>query len=188
MNTLAIDPGTRKSAYVEIDDLLKPIRWGWDENDEVQSVIARFLAQSKGGELVIEDVQMHSGMPMGKDTIETIRWSGRFDYYVDAHFIQRSTVKAHICGTVKAKDSNVRQAVIDRYGGQETAIGGKRCAECGGKGWFGVGRPQCLVCVGTGKETPEGILYDFSKAGMGSHGWSALALALAHACGTEGDR
>jgi len=32
----------------------------------------------------------------------------------------------HICGSARAKDQNIRQALIDRYGGKETAIGKKQ--------------------------------------------------------------
>ncbi len=178
-NTLAIDPGSEKSAWVVVDDLLTPVRWAWEDN---RDLLDRFggsfwFFEGKYVELVIEDIS-HMGMAVGKDVFETLKWIGRFDFREQAKLITRKEVKLHICGSVRAKDSNVRQAVIDRYGGDRVAIGGKRCAECGGKGWRGRGRPQCLACAGTGKETPEGVLCDFSRAGMGSHGWSALALAL----------
>jgi hypothetical protein len=38
----------------------------------------------------------------------------------------RATVKAHLCRSAKAKDSNVRQALIDLFGGKENAIGTKK--------------------------------------------------------------
>jgi hypothetical protein len=37
----------------------------------------------------------------------------------------RRDVKMHICGQMKAKDSNIRAALIDRFGGKERAIGRK---------------------------------------------------------------
>jgi hypothetical protein len=34
-------------------------------------------------------------------------------------------VKMHLCGTTKAKDSNIRQAIVDKFGGiQATKKGG----------------------------------------------------------------
>jgi hypothetical protein len=37
----------------------------------------------------------------------------------------RRAVKVAICGDSRAKDPNIRQALIDRYGGKERAIGNK---------------------------------------------------------------
>ena len=43
------------------------------------------------------------------------------------HKVYRTQVKLHICGTARAKDSNVRQALMDRYGStRELAIGKKK--------------------------------------------------------------
>jgi hypothetical protein len=79
-----------------------------------------------------------------------------------------------------AKDKDVRQAVIDHYGGDAKAIGGKKCGTCKGKGWVGRGRPKCEDCGeftgifdGTGYETPPGPLH-----GVSGHAWSALAVGL----------
>ncbi len=197
--TLAIDPGTKKSAWVVIDELLRPVAWAWEENERVASrmyggdrdpyywaMVGLSMAwKDVPVDLVIEDVT-NMGMAVGKDVFETVRWSGRFDYRQTARFISRPEVKLHICGSPRAKDPNVKQAIIDRYGGQEVAIGGVKCPKCKGKGWYGAGRPACVACAdpysaprkATGWQTPPGILYEFSKAGMGTHGWSALGVAL----------
>ncbi len=201
---VAIDPGPTKSAWVVIDDLLKPIKWGWDLNHLVQDEVdRRAIEHTFGGdrdELVIEDITSY-GMPVGRDVFETAKWSGRFDSDRQARFIARKDVKLHVCGVTNAKPGAIKQAVIDRYGGQEQAIGGKKCFGCKGQGdvrregtrgrkAISAERRPCPDCsntdegFGTGYETPPGILYKFSKSGMGAHGWDALALALT-AAGTE---
>ena len=72
------------------------------------------------------------GMPVGAEVFETVFWIGRF---YERHEneggrvarVFRKDVKMHLCGQTKAKDSNIRQALIDRYGpGKEKAIGLKK--------------------------------------------------------------
>lgn len=57
------------------------------------------------------------GMTVGKDVFQTCLEVGRL---VDApkrlRLIPRRLVKMHLCGTMRAKDPNVRQALIDKLG------------------------------------------------------------------------
>jgi hypothetical protein len=39
--------------------------------------------------------------------------------------VTRRQVKLHLCGSMKAKDANIRQAILDRFGGS-AAIGLKK--------------------------------------------------------------
>ena len=67
-------------------------------------------------------------MAVGAEVLETVFWSGRFAEAVDPTPVQRlgrKAVKVALCGDARAKDPNVRQALIDRYGGKERAIGTK---------------------------------------------------------------
>jgi hypothetical protein len=43
-----------------------------------------------------------------------------------AERVYRRDVKLHICGSQRAKDANIRQALIDCYGGKVEAIGKKK--------------------------------------------------------------
>jgi hypothetical protein len=54
-------------------------------------------------------------------------WVGRFIEMsvADAALMPRKDVKLHLCGQTRAKDSNIRAALIDRFGGKEKAIGKK---------------------------------------------------------------
>jgi hypothetical protein len=58
---------------------------------------------------------------------ETCYWTGRFAeaYGFGTARITRGEVKMHLCHTMKAKDTNVRQAILDRFGGKDRAIGTK---------------------------------------------------------------
>src|SRR5690606_27297734 len=66
------------------------------------------------------------GMPVGREVVETVLWTGRFVERwspYDATKVYRREVKTHLCGSMKAKDPNVWQAIIDRFGpGKEIAV------------------------------------------------------------------
>lgn len=58
------------------------------------------------------------GMPVGRETFETCVWIGRFiERAKQPHrLVYRKDVKLHLCNSPRAKDGNVRQAIIDRFG------------------------------------------------------------------------
>jgi len=196
---LAIDPGTTHSGWCLLEDS-KPVKWGWDDNIDIVNTLGadkgvRCPSGSHidfGGDyehIAIEDIA-HYGMPVGKDVFETVRWTGRFEQasFVDVTYIKRPDVKLYLCGSPRANDSTVRQAIIDRFGGDEVAIGGKKCKTCKGKGWVGRGRPICTDCEkqvhqingedverGSGYQSAPGILH-----GISGHVWSALAVGLTY--------
>ncbi len=63
------------------------------------------------------------GMPVGKEVFETVLWIGRFIEAVHPHpvaLVYRKDVKMHLCGTTRAKDPNIRQALLDRFGKEAT--------------------------------------------------------------------
>lgn len=114
---LAIDPGTTESAIV-----------GWDgevirdavilPNDGVLNYLEGHGSWVK--KLVIEEIASY-GMPVGKTTFETVWWAGRFaqvwhSWGGNFEMVPRLPVKMHLCKSAKAKDSNIWQALIDRFG------------------------------------------------------------------------
>lgn len=120
--TLAIDPGTTESGWVLLGADGVPLEFGKTANEE----LLEDVIHSRAGELVIEMVASY-GMPVGAEVFETCVWIGRF---LQAHggrgrLIYRRDVKLHMCGVTRAKDGNIRQAVIDRFGGKDKAIGKK---------------------------------------------------------------
>lgn len=120
---LAIDPGTTESGWVVLRDGV-PVRFGKDPNHHV---LGRCEGMGGGVTLAVEMVASY-GMPVGAEVFETCVWAGRFIQAAagdEAIRVYRKDVKLHLCGVTRAKDGNVRQALIDRFGGKDKAIGKK---------------------------------------------------------------
>ena len=124
MTVLAIDPGPKHSAYV---------LWGTHgieahgklPNDD----LLRILGVSLEFDTVVLEQVASYGMAVGAEVFETVFWTGRFFEAVTERCmpmrVVRQAVKLHLCHDTRAKDSNIRQALIDRFGGKEKAIGRK---------------------------------------------------------------
>jgi hypothetical protein len=122
---LAIDPGCDESAYVIYRDG-KVLDHG-----KVQNGDALYVIRSSGAvDVVIERIASY-GMAVGAEVFETCVWSGRFMQAaisggLPVTRLYRRDVKLYLCQSPRAKDANVRQALIDRYGGKAAAIGTKK--------------------------------------------------------------
>lgn len=122
MRILAIDPGTTESGIVLYDNSWIGAEIGFAlvcPNDEVLHLIQsdRYAEQ-----LAIEMVASF-GMPVGEEVFQTVLWTGRFQQrWMDTHagkpvrLVKRMEVKMHLCHSPKAKDGNVRQALVDKLG------------------------------------------------------------------------
>lgn len=115
----AIDPGPKNSAWCTYDVEKSPpaISAGILPNDEMKMLIALM-----GGETLILEMVACYGMPVGAEVFETCVWIGRF---LEAHqgpfrLVYRKDVKIHLCGTMRAKDSSIRQRLIDLFGSPGT--------------------------------------------------------------------
>lgn len=113
MKVLALDPGDTYTGYCFIDrETLRPIRFGKEPNH-----IVLLLVQLEAYDfLVIERVASY-GMAVGKHVFETCEWVGRFSQASTAPvgYIYRQNEKLHICHDSRAKDANIRRALIDRF-------------------------------------------------------------------------
>ncbi len=153
---LAIDPGTTQSAWILYGE---------------GHILGFGKLLNKAMLLVVEECQATRmaiempacyGMTVGKSVFETCRWVGIFQHAFGlskTHIVYRKAqnkeegiegVCMHLCHNNRAKDGNVRQAILDRY--PETG-GGKT--------------PQ----IGT--KAQPGPLY-----GVSGDVWSALAVAI----------
>lgn len=119
MRILAIDPGPTESAFV-IWDGERILDKGKVENYELLHDIEKGEAYiSQASCCIIEKVASY-GMAVGESVFQTVFWSGRFcQAWGSRGFFDRITrgeVKMHLCHSMKAKDSNIRAALIDRFG------------------------------------------------------------------------
>jgi hypothetical protein len=130
--SIAIDPGPEESAYVVYDGA-RPLRFAKVDNAALLDVLREEANQDRSQlpSMVIEQVAA-MGMAVGAEVFETVFWSGRFAeawtfYGGQWDRVKRHEVKMHLCGNMRAKDANIRQALIDRYGpGKDAAIGNKK--------------------------------------------------------------
>jgi hypothetical protein len=144
---LAIDPGTTSSGWALLDDGHLQCS-GVVSNAEMLLMVAESTS-----DIAIEMIASY-GMAVGREVFETCIWIGRFIQAArnpDAvRLVYRRDVKLHLCGSPKAKDANIRQALLDMF---PRTGGGKT--------------PQ----IGT--KSQPGPLY-----GVSSHAWAALAVAV----------
>lgn len=145
---LAIDPGNERSGYCVMGGKTV-LDSGVLDNHDMLEMIHLY----RNDDLAIEMIASY-GMPVGREVFETCVWIGRFLQYHnrpdEARLVYRKDVKLHLCGNTRAKDGNIRQAIIDLF----PATGGGKT-------------PQ----IGTRKQ--PGPLH-----GVSSHAWAALGVAL----------
>ena len=127
---LAIDPGPTESAYVIYDGRCVRDHKKVD-NTTLLARLDGFAA--KDSEILVIEQIASFGMAVGAEVFETCVWTGRFIHawagigLIAWDRIKRHEVKSELCNTQRAKDANIRQALIDRFGpGKEKAIGTKR--------------------------------------------------------------
>ncbi len=128
---LAIDPGPAESAFVLYGDRAIETHGKWP--NERLLVSLRNIRSELGSPfgmadvLVIEKIASY-GMPVGEEVFSTCVWSGRFAeaWGMATEWVTRGQVKMHLCQSMRAKDGNVRQALIDLFGGE--AARGRRAS------------------------------------------------------------
>ena len=135
---LAIDPGTTHSALVLYDAAVGLCAHYRTGNDWILSYLRQYDA-APNDVLVIERVASY-GMPVGDEVFETVRYAGRFEQEwvrrgLPCYRITRADVKITICGQSRAKDGNVRQELINRFGGPQATKKGGPLYKVAGDSW-----------------------------------------------------
>jgi hypothetical protein len=113
---LALDPGTTETAFVlyQAGPIHPILEHDKVPNAEVLELLPRF-SRLPGVTLAVEMIASY-GMPVGREVFETCVWIGRFvqAWQPGAHeFVYRRDVKMYLCGSNRAKDGNIRQALLD---------------------------------------------------------------------------
>jgi hypothetical protein len=120
MRILAIDPGNTESGYAVIErGTCKPIDVGKIPNHLLHARIKNGEALIGVDKIAIEMIESY-GMPVGREVFETCVFIGRLLELVqprnaNAELVYRKAIKLHLCGTSKAKDPNITQALVDRF-------------------------------------------------------------------------
>jgi hypothetical protein len=116
----AIDPGPEESAWIRFEtDGLRIVDFAKESNETVLELIKFWGHQGDTKTLVIEQIASF-GMPVGAEVFETCVWTGRFmeRWGGPCDRIKRHEVKTHLCHSPRAKDGNIRAALIDKLGPQ----------------------------------------------------------------------
>jgi hypothetical protein len=137
--TLAIDPGNTESGWCVIGLDRRPLAFGKDANAAVLHHCYGYGYAERYDRVAIEMVASY-GMAVGREVFETCVWIGRYyEALLDGigdgapDLIYRRDIKLHHCRSVKAKDSNIRQALVDRFAPGQPNHGKGTKAE---PGWF----------------------------------------------------
>jgi hypothetical protein len=153
MLILALDPGPEKSGYA-MTDAGALIDSGVLENAAMLDAVRSGAGLPFLPDVLAIEMIASYGMAVGREVFETCVWIGRFQQAwpepAAVRLIPRLAVKLHLCGSARAKDPNVRQALIDLY----PRTGGGTTPQIGTKA-----RP--------------GPLY-----GVSTHAWPALGVAV----------
>lgn len=120
---LALDPGTTQTGWVEYGGDGGVIESGIWPNEKVLEILQRAHYPDYRC-LAIEMIASY-GMAVGREVFETCVWIGRFQQaWLDSPLspkppvllVYRRIVKLHLCESAKAKDTNIWQALVDRFG------------------------------------------------------------------------
>lgn len=129
---VAIDPGTTHNGVVVLNADTGAVVFGAILPHAATLCSITNWRMFPGGHLAVEMIASY-GMPVGREVFDTCLWIGRFLHHwhgdIDPHpesLVYRREVKLELCGSTKANDANVRQAIVDIYGGSMKAAKGTK--------------------------------------------------------------
>ncbi len=125
---IGIDPGNTHSAIVAIDKESVVYHW-YGENKAFDHALLTIMDTIPDGytrDVVCEMIASY-GMPVGKEIFETCVFiGGILRRFPETQRVTRIQVKSTLCHNSRAKDSNIRQVLMDIYGppGRKKSKGG----------------------------------------------------------------
>lgn len=155
---LGLDPSNVHTAYAVLElPSLKPVEFGFLPEDEMLDFVERATQKYKHVYLAIEGVQ-NLGMIVGQTVFDTCVLVGRLleraklmplldplwdDWkedivycgtpYRDIRLIYRKQEKMNLCGTMRSKDKDIKEALVKRFA-PDTPNDGKGSKK--NQGWF----------------------------------------------------
>ena len=124
---LAIDPGNVESGYVITGNDLEVWDKGKVNNNELMCIINDCVMEELENanadiNIAIEKIASY-GMPVGIEVFDTCIWIGRFvQEFInlgikedDIKYIFRKDEKMNLCQSMKANDTTIKQALVDRF-------------------------------------------------------------------------
>jgi hypothetical protein len=128
---IGIDPGPVESAYVIIEPSPVKSEIAVIEKGKIPNGVLIGRCNIWAGLNIRREAEYRCGiemiasygMPVGEDVFETCVIIGQLYENlkpVITRRIKRNEIKNHICHSSRANDSNIRQALIDRYGAPGT--------------------------------------------------------------------
>jgi hypothetical protein len=117
LTILALDPGNTQTGYAVIEmPEFRLVEFGKIDNEEM---LGRIVGSALPPvDTVAIEMVANFGMTVGSEVFETCVWIGRFHQAADhpnTHYVYRKEEKEILCGSLRAKDANIRRALIDRY-------------------------------------------------------------------------
>ena len=150
MRVAAIDPGTTHSAVVVYDGTYRAILWHAKLPNADLLAAWPAVLEKWSADPVVEMVASY-GMPVGREIFETVLYIGQLVQIArprTTRLLYRKEEKIHLCGSMKAKDGNIRQSLIDKLGAPGVKKAQGKTYGISGDEW------AALACAVTAVETP----------------------------------
>lgn len=123
---LGIDPGTYSSGWALYDPRTGRVEGSGELPNDALEVWLEQPSVLRPPVVAFEMIGHYgTGMSVGAETYHTVLWIGRWLKVcelagVEAVLLRRQSIKAELCGTARAKDANVTQALRDLLGPKGT--------------------------------------------------------------------
>jgi hypothetical protein len=113
---IGIDPGSKESAICELlvssgnKAVFQTMKI---PNEELLIILPKYQDQ-----VMAIEIMQSMGMTVGAEVFVTCEFIGKFSLVHGDPIIRltRTDMKMHLCGNVRAKDANIRAALIERFG------------------------------------------------------------------------